>query len=101
MMEFIRANLADIILIAIVVAGLAGLYFAGKKTAVRKIVYNIIKQADLKYDATPDERFQTIYDMLPKMIRLLYSLKDLRKIADDLLGDIEKALEDKNNGAQG
>lgn len=96
MKEFIMANLLDIILVIISIAGIAGLYFAGKKTTVRKIIYNIIKQADLKYDATPDEKFQTIYDMLPRTIRLLYSLKDLRKIADDLLGDVEKALEDKN-----
>lgn len=96
MKDFIMANMSDIILITIVVAGLVGLYIAGKKTAVRKIAYNIIKQADIKYDATSDEKFQTIYNLLPKTIRLLYSLKDLRKIVDDLLASVEKALEDKD-----
>lgn len=95
MKEFIMANLSDIIVIAVILAGIIGLYFAGKKTAVRKIALNIIKQADLKYDATPDEKFVAIYNKLPKTIRLLYSLKELRKLIDDLLGNLQEALEDK------
>lgn len=103
MIEFIKANLVDIIFILVLIAGLVGLYFAGKKSAVKKIIYDIIKQADIKMDAEPDEKFQTVYDLLPKTIRFLYSLKDIRQIVDDIFRELEDALNqsDNNKGAQG
>ncbi len=92
--DFIMANWIDIVIIAGVIGLLIGLWKSGKKTAVKKIAYGIIKQADIKFDATSDEKFEQIYQKLPRIIRSLYSVEDIRKIVDDIFTDLENVLSD-------
>lgn len=95
MTQFLAKYWLDIVVFLIVSGGLLWMFKHANRKAVDSIILDIVLKLDNKYDATPDERFQIVYDHLPRVIKLLYSLQDLRKIVDELLEDVEQRLKEE------
>lgn len=97
-MGFIQNYWLDATLVIVAIAALGLLWKLGKQAIVKRLVLQVIYRIDAAYDAAPDERFMAIYKRLPRVIRALCTLQDIRRAIDAVLKDIEKALEEKHQG---
>jgi hypothetical protein len=97
MIEFIKANLASIIVVVIVLIALAVLYKLGKKDTVKKIVLALVVQAEktlgsgtgeLKYALVLD----AIYSKLPYILRFLFTKKELDTFIEEAVRKMKDIL---------
>ncbi len=99
MLDYIKSNMLNIIAILLFVIGSLILYKSGKKELVKKIILNLVVQAEknlgsgtgeLKYS----EVIEGIYHHLPSLIRLLYTKKDIDKLIEDSVKQLQEILKD-------
>lgn len=97
MIEFIKANLASIIVVVLVLIVLAVLYKLGKKDTVKKIVLALVVQAEktlgsgtgeLKYALVLD----AIYSKLPCILRFLFTKKELDTFIEEAVRKMKDIL---------
>lgn len=97
MTEFIKANLASIIVVVLVLIALAVLYKLGKKDTVKKIVLALVVQAEktlgsgtgeLKYAMVLD----AIYSKLPYILRFLFTKKELDTFIEEAVRKLKDIL---------
>ena len=88
MLEFIKMNWSSIITIIFVVVGLLYLYKNGKKEFVRQAVLSLVVQAEKALGSGTGELkyamvVENVYKMLPSILTLLISKKELDNIIED------------------
>ena len=88
MLEFIKMNWGSIITIVFVVVGLLLLYKNGKKEFVRQAVLSLVVQAEKALGSGTGELkyamvVENIYKMLPGILTLLISKKELDRLIED------------------
>lgn len=97
MIEFIKANLASIIVVVLALIALAVLYKLGKKDTVKKIVLALVVQAEktlgsgtgeLKYALVLD----AIYSKLPYILRFLFTKKELDTFIEEAVRKMKDIL---------
>lgn len=97
MIEFIKANLASIIVVVLVLIALAVLYKLGKKDTVKKIILALVVQAEktlgsgtgeLKYAMVLD----AIYSKLPYILRFLFTKKELDTFIEEAVRKLKDIL---------
>lgn len=97
MTEFIKANLASIIVVVLVLIALAVLYKLGKKDTVKKIILALVVQAEktlgsgtgeLKYAMVLD----AIYSKLPYILRFLFTKKELDTFIEEAVRKLKDIL---------
>lgn len=97
MIEFIKANLASIIVAVLVLIALAVLYKLGKKDTVKKIILALVVQAEkalgsgtgeLKYAMVLD----AIYSKLPYILRFLFTKKELDTFIEEAVRKLKDIL---------
>jgi len=97
MIEFIKVNLASIIVVVLVLIALAVLYKLGKKDTVKKIILALVVQAEktlgsgtgeLKYAMVLD----AIYSKLPYILRFLFTKKELDTFIEEAVRKLKDIL---------
>lgn len=97
MIEFIKANLASIIVVVLVLIALAVLYKLGKKDTVKKIILALVVQAEktlgsgtgeLKYALVLD----AIYSKLPYILRFLFTKKEIDTFIEEAVRKMKDIL---------
>ena len=97
MIEFIQANLASIIVVAIAIIGLLVLYRLGKKDTVKKIILALVVQAEktlgsgtgeLKYAMVID----AVYNKLPLILRFLFTKKEMDTFIEEAVSKMKDIL---------
>lgn len=88
MLNFIKLNWGSIITIIFVVVGLLYLYKNGKKEFVRQAVLSLVVQAEKALGSGTGELkyamvVENIYKMLPSILTLLISKKELDRLIED------------------
>jgi hypothetical protein len=88
MLEFIKVNISSILVVLLFAIGLLFLYKRGKKEFIRQVVLSLVVQAekalgsktgDLKYMMV----IEGIYKILPPILKMLISKKELDNIIED------------------
>lgn len=98
MLNFIKLNWGSIITIIFVVVGLLYLYKNGKKEFVRQAVLSLVVQAEKALGSGTGELkyamvVENIYKMLPGILTLLISKKELDNIIEDSVQHLKDYLE--------
>lgn len=88
MLEFIKLNLSSIMVVLVFIIGLLFLYKRGKKEFVRQAVLSLVVQAEKALGSGTGELkyamvVEGIYKMLPGILTLLISKKELDTIIED------------------
>lgn len=88
MLEFIKSNYASILMVLLFVIGLLFLYKKGKKETVRKIILSLVVQAEKTLGSGTGELkyamvVENIYRILPSIITMLLSEKELDNMIED------------------
>ena len=88
MLNFTKLNLSSIITIIIVVVGLLYLYKKGKKEFVRQVILSLVVQAEKALGSGTGELkyamvVENVYKMLPPILTLLISKKELDMLIED------------------
>ena len=98
MLEFIKMNLSSILVVLVFIIGLLFLYKRGKKEFVRQAVLSLVVQAekalgsgtgDLKYAMV----VENVYKMLPGILTMLISKKELDALIEDGVEYLKEYLE--------
>ena len=89
-LNFLAIYWDSILLVVLFIAGLAFLWFKGKKNIVYKILYALVTEAEKIYgDGTGSLKQATvisqIYDKLPAIFRSLISVTTLERWVDDVV----------------
>lgn len=98
MLEFIKMNLSSIITIIIVIVGLLYLYKRDKKEFVRQVVLSLVVQAEKALGSgTGDLKYvmvvENVYKILPPILKLLISEKELDNMIEDAVQYLKEYLE--------
>lgn len=98
MLNFIKMNLSSIITIIIVIVGLLYLYKRGKKEFVRQAVLSLVVQAEKALGSgTGDLKYvmvvENVYKILPPILKLLISQKELDNIIEDSVQYLKEYLQ--------
>lgn len=87
-LEFLKTYGLDILIIALAIVGVLYLYFNGKKDYLRKVVLNLVREAEdifggktgeLKYAYVVDE----VYKRLPKILTVFITKEFLNNLIED------------------
>lgn len=97
MLNFIKLNLSSIITLIIVIVGLLYLYKRGKKEFVRQAVLSLVIQAEKALGSGTGELkyamvVENIYKMLPPILTLLISKKELDRLIEDAVEYLKEYL---------
>lgn len=98
MIEFIKLNWSSIITIIFVVVGLLLLYKNGKKEFVRQAVLSLVVQAEKALGSGTGELkyamvVENVYKLLPPILTMLISKKELDNIIEDSVQYLKEYLE--------
>lgn len=102
MLDFIKVNISSILVVLVFIIGLLFLYKRGKKEFVRQAVLSLVVQAEKALGSGTGELkyamvVENIYKMLPGILALLISKKELDDIIEDGVQCMKKYLsEDKD-----
>lgn len=102
MLDFIKGNIYSILVVLVFIIGLLFLYKRGKKEFVRQAVLSLVVQAEKALGSGTGELkyamvVENIYKMLPGILTLLISKKELDDIIEDGVQYMKKYLsEDKD-----
>lgn len=99
MLNFIKSNIYSIIVILLFVVGMLFLYKNGKKKTVRKIVLSLVVQAEKALGSGTGELkyamvVESIYNILPSILTMLISEKELDNMIEKAVKDLQRYLED-------
>ncbi|WMM24031.1 hypothetical protein RBU61_14015 [Tissierella sp. MB52-C2] len=88
MLEFIKVNISSILVVLLFVIGLLFFYKRGKKEFVRQVVLSLVVQAEKSLGSkTGDLKYmmvvEGIYKILPPILRILITKKELDNIIED------------------
>jgi len=88
MLDFIKMNLSSILVVLVFIIGLLFLYKRGKKEFVRQAVLSLVVQAEKALGSGTGELkyamvVENIYKMLPSILTLLISKKELDRLIED------------------
>lgn len=88
MLEFIKLNLGSILVVLLFVIGLLFIYKRGKKDFVRNVVLSLVVQAEKALGSGTGELkyamvVENVYKVLPYILRLLISEKELDNIIEN------------------
>jgi len=95
---FIQLHWLDVsaIIVLIIVAALAWRFSPSGKRLVAHKLQILVKIADDYWDSGEGKtKFADVYMALPFIIKLLWTEKEISKIVDDILDDIDKELKKK------
>ncbi|MDR7870295.1 MAG: hypothetical protein RIN55_05515 [Tissierellaceae bacterium] len=101
MLEFIQQNLYSLLVVLLVLIGLLFLYKRGRMDFVRKVVLSLVVQAekalgsgtgDLKYAMV----VENVYKVLPGILTILISRKELDRLIEDGVQYLKEYLIDKD-----
>lgn len=93
---FISLHYVDIIAFALL---LVALVFTWKKSPKGKFIIitklrELVRQAEQYHDSLDgQQRFDKVYNWLPFIVKLIYTKKEIDKIVDFCLDELDKALE--------
>ncbi|WP_312907999.1 hypothetical protein [Tissierella praeacuta] len=98
MLEFIKVNYDSILVGLLFVIGLLFLYKRGKKELVRKVVLSLVVQAEKTLGSGTGELkyamvVESVYKVLPSILTLLISEKELDNLIEDGVQYMKKYLE--------
>lgn len=102
MLEFIKLNLSSILVVLAFIIGLLFLYKRGKKEFVRQAVLSLVVQAEKALGSGTGELkyamvVENVYKMLPGILTMLISKKELDNIIEDAVEYLKEYLgEDKD-----
>lgn len=88
MIDFIKVNIYSIVVILVIIVGLLYLYKRDNKEVVRKIVLSLVVQAEKALGGGTGEFkyalvVENIYRVLPGILTLLISKKELDRLIED------------------
>lgn len=98
MLEFIKVNYDSILVGLLFVIGLLFLYKRGKKELVRKVALSLVVQAEKALGSGTGELkyamvVENVYKVLPSILTLLISEKELDNLIEDGVQYMKKYLE--------
>lgn len=97
LLRFGQAYWLDILIVLLFVGILVWLIKRGKTNAVKSIVLALVTKAEQQLGSkTGHLKFNTVYNSLPIIIRLLFTQKELYKLIEDAVKELKKQLESKN-----
>lgn len=88
MLEFIKLNLSSIMVVLLFAIGLLFIYKRGKKEFVKQVVLSLVVQAEKTLGSGTGELkyamvVENVYKILPYILRLLISKKELDRLIED------------------
>lgn len=98
MLEFIKLNLSSIMVVLVFIIGLLFLYKRGKNEFVRQVILSLVVQAEKALGSGTGELkyamvVENVYKVLPKILTLLISKKELDKLIEDGVQFLKEYLE--------
>lgn len=98
MLEFIKTNLDSILVVLVFIIGLLFLYKRGKKEFVRQAVLSLVVQAEKALGSGTGELkyamvVENVYKMLPGILTMLISKKELDALIEDGVEYLKEYLE--------
>lgn len=98
MLEFIKLNLSSIMVVLVFIVGLLFLYKRGKNEFVRQVILSLVVQAEKALGSGTGELkyamvVENVYKVLPKILTLLISKKELDKLIEDGVQFLKEYLE--------
>ena len=88
MLDFIKLNINSILVVLLFIIGLLFLYKRGKKDFVRQVVLSLVVQAEKALGSGTGELkyamvVENVYKILPKILTMLISMKELDELIED------------------
>lgn len=88
MLELIKLNIGSILVVLLFIVGLLFMYKKGKKEFVRQVVLSLVVQAEKALGSGTGELkyamvVENIYKVLPSILTILISEKELDKLIED------------------
>lgn len=101
MLEFIKLNMYSIIVALLFIIGLLFLYKKNRKEFVRQVVLSLVVQAEKTLGSGTGELkyamvVENIYKVLPGILKLLISEKELDRLIEDGVEYLKDYLQDKD-----
>ncbi|GFN35836.1 hypothetical protein [Tepidimicrobium xylanilyticum] len=98
MLNFIKLNISSILVVLFILVGLLFLYKRGKKDFVRQIVLSLVVQAEKALGSGTGELkyamvVENVYKLLPPILTMLISKKELDNIIEDSVQYLKEYLE--------
>lgn len=98
MLEFIKTNLDSILVVLVFIIGLLFLYKKGKKEFVNQIILSLVVQAEKTLGSGTGELkyvmvVENVYKILPPILKLLISKKELDNIIEGSVQYLKEYLE--------
>lgn len=102
MLEFIKMNLSSILVVLIFIIGLLFLYKRDKKEFVRQVILSLVVQAEKALGSGTGELkyamvVENVYKILPPILKLLISKKELDNMIEDAVQVLKAYLEGNMN----
>ena len=97
MLNFIKLNLSSILVVLVFIIGLLFLYKKGKKEFVNQVVLSLVVQAEKALGSGTGELkyvmvVENLYKILPPILKLLMSKKELDNMIEDAVEYLKKYL---------
>ena len=98
MLNFIKLNISSILVVLFILVGLLFLYKRGKNEFVRQVILSLVVQAEKALGSGTGELkyamvVENVYKVLPKILTLLISKKELDKLIEDGVQFLKEYLE--------
>lgn len=98
MLNFIKLNISSILVVLFILVGLLFLYKRGKKEFVRQVVLSLVVQAEKALGSGTGELkyamvVENVYKLLPPILTMLISKKELDNIIEDSVQYLKEYLE--------
>lgn len=98
MLDFIKLNLSSIVVVLLFILGLLFLYKKNKKELVRQVVLSLVVQAEKALGSGAGELkyamvVENIYKVLPGILTMLISKKELDRLIEDGVQHLKDYLE--------
>ncbi len=102
MLNFIKLNLSSILVVLVFIIGLLFLYKRGKKEFVNQVILSLVVQAEKALGSgTGDLKYimvvENVYKVLPPILKLLISKKELDNMIEDAVQVLKTYLEGNIN----
>lgn len=84
LLEFIKTNGSSIAVVLVLLGLALWSLRSGRKDIARQIIFGLVVQAEkLLGSNTGQAKLAVVYSMLPNLIKLLYSKKEVRQMIED------------------
>jgi hypothetical protein len=92
--NFLSQYWVDILIIVAFITVLIGLYRTGNKKAINRIIlFLVVKAEKFLGSGTGELKFNMVYQNLPRIVRCVFTAKELKQMIDGRVEDLRHYLE--------